>query len=67
LLNLIFLFPEDPVEYFCGIFIGGPSLTKALLRDRKREKAQVVTGDPEFEKLKGMVEIDWLENKVMGA
>ena len=55
------------MEYFCGIFIGGPSLTKALLRDRKREKAQVVTGDPEFEKLKGMVEIDWLENKVMGA
>jgi len=32
-----------------------------------REKAQVVTGDPEFEKLKGMVEIDWLENKAMGA
>ena len=32
------LFPEDPVEYFCGIFKGGPSLTKALLRDRKEER-----------------------------
>jgi len=30
--------PEDPVEYFCGIFKGGPSLTKALLRDRKEER-----------------------------
>ena len=28
------LLPEDPVEYFCGIFKEGPSLTKALLRDR---------------------------------
>ena len=29
--------PEDPVEYFCGIFQEGPSLTEALLRDRKEE------------------------------
>ncbi|MDH5203539.1 MAG: AbrB/MazE/SpoVT family DNA-binding domain-containing protein [Nitrospirota bacterium] len=27
--------PEDPIEYFCGIFKDGPSLTKALLKDRK--------------------------------
>ena len=29
--------PEDPIEYFCGIFKEGPSLTEALLRDRKEE------------------------------
>jgi len=29
--------PEDPVEYFCGIFEEGPSLTEALLRGRKEE------------------------------
>ena len=29
--------PKEPVEYFCGIFREGPSLTKALLRDRKEE------------------------------
>lgn len=28
---------KEPVEYFCGIFRDGPSLTKALLRDRKEE------------------------------
>lgn len=30
--------PEDPVEYFWGVFKEGPSLTKALLRDRKEER-----------------------------
>ncbi len=29
--------PEDPVEYFCGIFKEGASLTEALLRERKEE------------------------------
>ena len=29
--------PENPVEHFCGIFSDGPSLTKALLRERKEE------------------------------
>jgi len=33
--------PDDPVEHFCGVFEGGPWLTRALLdereRDRKRE------------------------------
>ena len=33
--------PDDPVEEFCGFFAGGPSLTKALLdergKDRRRE------------------------------
>ena len=33
----IYPMPEDPIEYFCGIFAEGPSLTKALLRDRKEE------------------------------
>ena len=48
------------MDYFCGIFKGGPSLTRALLQDRqeemnreskKRENATVVTGDPEFMKV----------------
>lgn len=30
--------PEDPVEYFCGIFKDGTSLTKALLKDRNEER-----------------------------
>jgi AbrB family looped-hinge helix DNA binding protein len=29
--------PENPVEYFCGIFKGGPSLTKALLQEHREE------------------------------
>ena len=29
--------PEDPVEYFCGIFKEGASLTRALLRGRKED------------------------------
>jgi len=31
------LLPKEPVEYFCGIFRDGPSLTKALLKHRKEE------------------------------
>jgi AbrB family looped-hinge helix DNA binding protein len=34
----IYALPEDPVEYFCGIFKEGSSLTKALLKDRKEER-----------------------------
>ena len=34
----IYPLPEDPVEYFCGIFEEGSSLTKALLKDRKEER-----------------------------
>ncbi len=30
--------PDDPVDHFCGIFKGGPSLTKALLTERRRER-----------------------------
>jgi AbrB family looped-hinge helix DNA binding protein len=30
--------PDDPVEEFCGIFKDGPSLTKALLAERKKER-----------------------------
>lgn len=31
--------PDDPVESFCGIFQGGPSLTRALMKQRKEDKA----------------------------
>lgn len=30
--------PDNPVEHFCGFFAGKPSLTRALLEDRKAEK-----------------------------
>jgi AbrB family looped-hinge helix DNA binding protein len=29
--------PDDPVEEFCGYFSGGPSLTRALLDERRRD------------------------------
>lgn len=29
--------PENPVEYFCGIFGEGSSLTEALLKERAKE------------------------------
>jgi AbrB family looped-hinge helix DNA binding protein len=29
--------PENPVDYFCGIFKGAPSLTRTLLQDRQKE------------------------------
>ncbi len=34
----LYALPEDPVEYFCGIFEEGSSLTKALLIERKEER-----------------------------
>jgi len=30
--------PDNPVEYFCGIFKDGSSLTKALIQDRGKEE-----------------------------
>jgi AbrB family looped-hinge helix DNA binding protein len=30
--------PENPVEHFYGFFKGGPSLTKALLDERRKER-----------------------------
>ncbi len=30
--------PEDPIEAFCGILKNGTSLTKALLKERQKEK-----------------------------
>ncbi len=30
--------PENPVDHYCGIFKDGPSLTKALLKERKKER-----------------------------
>ena len=37
--------PEDPAEAYCGAFEKGPSLTKALLRERKegREREEKKT------------------------
>jgi len=29
--------PDNPVEYFCGIFKEGTSLTRALLKERKED------------------------------
>lgn len=29
--------PEDPVEFYCGTFRDGSSLTEALLRERKED------------------------------
>jgi len=29
--------PENPVESYCGIFKKGPPLTRALLRERKKD------------------------------
>jgi AbrB family looped-hinge helix DNA binding protein len=29
--------PEKPAESFCGLFTGGPSLTEALLKERRKE------------------------------
>ncbi|MDP2663879.1 MAG: AbrB/MazE/SpoVT family DNA-binding domain-containing protein [bacterium] len=33
----IYPLPADPIEHFCGIFKEGPSLTKALLQERKED------------------------------
>jgi len=30
--------PENPVEHFYGFYKGGPSLTKALLDERRKER-----------------------------
>ena len=30
--------PENPIEHFHGFFKGGPSLTKALLAERRKER-----------------------------
>ncbi len=35
---LITPLPDDPVEAFCGIFKEGPSLTEALLDQRKEDE-----------------------------
>ncbi|MCP4667372.1 MAG: AbrB/MazE/SpoVT family DNA-binding domain-containing protein [Deltaproteobacteria bacterium] len=35
---ILFPLPDDPVEHFCGIFEKGPSLTKALLSERRKER-----------------------------
>lgn len=32
--------PENPIEFFCGIFKEGSSLTKALLKVRREETAR---------------------------
>ncbi len=30
--------PRDPINEYCGVFKGGPSLTKALLEERKADR-----------------------------
>ena len=35
---LITPLPDDPVEQFCGVFKDGPSLTKALLDERRKDR-----------------------------
>lgn len=30
--------PENPIDHYCGIFKDGPSLTRALLKERKKER-----------------------------
>ncbi len=30
--------PDDPIEAACGMFADGPSLTQALLREKKEER-----------------------------
>lgn len=37
---VLFPVPEDPIEAACGMLQGGPSLTKALLQDRKEDLAR---------------------------
>ena len=37
---ILFPLPDDPVEHFCGIFQKGPSLTGALLAERRKERAR---------------------------
>jgi AbrB family looped-hinge helix DNA binding protein len=32
--------PDNPVESYCGVFKKGSSLTKALLRERRKELAR---------------------------
>ncbi len=32
--------PDNPVESYCGVFKKGSSLTKALLRERRKEVAR---------------------------
>lgn len=42
--------PDDPIEALSGVFAGGPSLTEALLEDRRAEREQeernLANGDP---------------------
>ena len=37
---ILFPLPDDPVNHFCGIFQKGPSLTKALLVERRKERSR---------------------------
>ncbi len=36
---ILFPLPDDPVTHFLGIFEEGPSLTEALLSERRKEHA----------------------------
>ncbi len=32
--------PDDPIEAACGMLRGGPSLTRALLKERRKDRAR---------------------------
>jgi AbrB family looped-hinge helix DNA binding protein len=32
--------PENPIEHFHGFFKGGPSLTKSLIEERRKERVR---------------------------
>jgi len=32
--------PENPVEQFCGVFEGGPSLTGDLMKERRKDRGR---------------------------
>lgn len=38
--------PEDPVSHYCGSFKEGPSLTKALLKQRQAERRRAYQKGP---------------------
>jgi AbrB family looped-hinge helix DNA binding protein len=46
--------PENPVEYFCGIFKEGSSLTEALLREREEDKKREEKRDTRFLRSSGL-------------
>ncbi|MBI4277757.1 MAG: AbrB/MazE/SpoVT family DNA-binding domain-containing protein [Armatimonadetes bacterium] len=40
--------PDDPVEAACGMLQGGPSLTRALVKERRRDHARAAKKSARF-------------------